>query len=77
MGEVPVGAVVVHDGHIIGRGSNCPITSNDPTAHAEILALREAGTVLGNYRLLDCDLYVRWSPAPCVPGPLLTRAFAA
>ena len=50
-GEVPVGAVVVSDGAIIGRGGNAPIARNDPTAHAEIAALREAGRALGNYRL--------------------------
>ena len=69
-GEVPVGAVVVHDGRVIGRGSNCPITSNDPTAHAEILALREAGAVIGNYRLLDCDLYVTVEPCAMCAGAI-------
>ena len=69
-GEVPVGAVVVHDGRVIGRGSNCPITSNDPTAHAEILALREAGAAIGNYRLLDCDLYVTVEPCAMCAGAI-------
>ena len=69
-GEVPVGAVVVHDGRVIGRGSNCPITSSDPTAHAEILALRAAGAVIGNYRLLDCDLYVTVEPCPMCAGAI-------
>src|ERR1700687_862589 len=56
--EVPVGAVVVKDGAIIGRGFNRPITTADPTAHAEIVALREAAAALGNYRLPGCELYV-------------------
>ena len=70
MGEVPVGAVVVHDGSIIGRGSNRPLTDNDPTAHAEILALREAGKAIGNYRLLDCDLYVTVEPCAMCAGAI-------
>src|SRR5574337_337800 len=57
-GEVPVGAVVVKDGRIIGRGYNRPISTADPTAHAEIVALREAAAAEGNYRLPGCDLYV-------------------
>src|SRR5438105_3557233 len=56
-GEVPVGAIVVKDGAIIGRGGNAPIAGNDPTAHAEIAALRDAARTLGNYRLPGCDLY--------------------
>lgn len=63
-GEVPVGAVVVCEGRIVGRGWNRNITDDDPTAHAEIIALREAGRTLGNYRLIGCDLYV--SIEPCV-----------
>jgi tRNA(adenine34) deaminase len=55
-GEVPVGAVVAKEGRIIGRGYNRPITSADPTAHAEIVALREAAAAIGNYRLTGCDL---------------------
>ncbi len=70
LGEVPVGAVVVHDGRVIARGSNQPIASSDPTAHAEILALREAGQVLGNYRLLDCDLYVTVEPCAMCAGAI-------
>jgi len=70
MGEVPVGAVVVHDGQVIGRGSNRPISSNDPTAHAEILALREAAQTIGNYRLLDCDLYVTVEPCAMCAGAI-------
>jgi tRNA(adenine34) deaminase len=70
LGEVPVGAVVVHEGRIIGRGCNRPISSNDPTAHAEILALREAGQSIGNYRLLDCDLYVTVEPCAMCAGAI-------
>ena len=70
MGEVPVGAVVVHDGHIVGRGWNRPITAHDPRAHAEILALREAGHGVGNYRLLDCDLYVTVEPCAMCAGAI-------
>ena len=69
-GEVPVGAVIVHDGRIVGRGSNSPISSNDPTAHAEILALREAGKTIGNYRLLDCALYVTIEPCVMCAGAI-------
>ncbi len=70
-GEVPVGAVVVHDNRIVGRGSNRPITANDPTAHAEIIALREAGQSLGNYRLADCDLFVTVEPCSMCAGAVV------
>jgi tRNA(adenine34) deaminase len=70
LGEVPVGAVVVRNGQIIARGCNHPITSHDPTAHAEIIALREAGFALGNYRLLDCDLYVTVEPCAMCAGAI-------
>jgi len=70
LGEVPVGAVVVHQGHIIGRGCNRPITDHDPSAHAEIQAMREAGHVVGNYRLLDCDLYVTVEPCAMCAGAI-------
>ncbi|HET7921188.1 MAG TPA: nucleoside deaminase, partial [Gammaproteobacteria bacterium] len=60
--EVPVGAVLVRDGAIIGRGWNHPIAAQDPTAHAEIVALREAARALGNYRLTDSTLYVTLEP---------------
>jgi tRNA(adenine34) deaminase len=63
-GEVPVGAVVVVDGAIVGRGHNRPIVSNDPTAHAEIVAIRDAAATLGNYRLTGAVLYV--TVEPCV-----------
>jgi tRNA(adenine34) deaminase len=68
LGEVPVGAVVVRSGRVIGRGCNRPISNNDPTAHAEILALREAAQSVDNYRLLDCDLYVTIEPCAMCAG---------
>lgn len=70
-GEVPVGAVVVCRGKVVGRGSNRPITTNDPTAHAEIIALREAGGELGNYRLSDCELYATVEPCAMCAGALV------
>lgn len=70
-GEVPVGAVVVKDGEIIGRGFNQPITSNDPTTHAEIVALREAAQHVKNYRLVDCALYVTLEPCMMCVGAML------
>jgi len=69
-GEVPVGAVVVKDGVVIGRGSNAPIAKHDPSAHAEILALREAAQHLGNYRLVDCTLYVTLEPCAMCSGAI-------
>ena len=63
-GEVPVGAVVVRQGKVIATGRNAPIRLNDPSAHAEMLALRAAGIALGNYRLDDCTLYVTLEPCP-------------
>ncbi len=70
-GEVPVGAVVVKDGAIVGRGGNATIADCDPTAHAEIVALREAGRALGNYRLPGCDLYVTIEPCVMCAGAIL------
>jgi len=70
LGEVPVGAIVVCDGRVVGRGCNRPLTASDPTAHAEILALREAGQSIGNYRLLDCDLYVTVEPCAMCAGAI-------
>ena len=67
-GEVPVGAIVVKDGEIIGRGSNAPIGLNDPSAHAEMLAIRDAAKTLGNYRLVDCTLYVTLEPCAMCAG---------
>lgn len=69
-GEVPVGAVVVKDGQIIGRGSNSPIGLHDPSAHAEILAMRDAAKNIGNYRLVDCTLYVTLEPCPMCSGAI-------
>jgi len=66
--EVPVGAIVVKDGVVIGRGSNAPISLNDPSAHAEMLALRDAAKNIGNYRLVDCTLYVTLEPCAMCAG---------
>lgn len=68
--EVPVGAVVVKDGVIIGRGSNAPIGLHDPSAHAEMLALRDAAKHIGNYRLVDCSLYVTLEPCAMCTGAI-------
>ena len=70
-GEVPVGAIVIRDGHIVGRGGNSPVAANDATAHAEIAALREAGQALGNYRLPDCELYVTLEPCAMCVGAIM------
>lgn len=70
LGEVPVGAIVVKDGVIVGRGSNAPIGSHDPSAHAEILALRDAAKNIGNYRLVDCSLYVTLEPCAMCAGAI-------
>ena len=70
-GEVPVGAVVVRDGEVIATGRNAPIDSHDPTAHAEIVALRAAAQALGNYRLDDCELYVTLEPCAMCSGAML------
>ena len=70
-GEVPIGAVVVHQGAIIGRGWNRNITDSDPTAHAEIIALREAGATVGNHRLGDCDLFVTIEPCAMCAGAMV------
>jgi len=69
-GEVPVGAVVVKDGVIVGRGFNSPISHQDPSAHAEIRALRDAAQQLGNYRLVDCSLYVTLEPCAMCAGAI-------
>jgi tRNA(adenine34) deaminase len=71
MGEVPVGAVIVAGGKIISRGHNEPILRNDPTAHAEINALRKACRKVGNYRLQDCDLYVTLEPCAMCLGAVI------
>ena len=70
-GEIPVGAVVVHQGQVIATGRNAPIDSHDPTAHAEIVALRAAAQVLGNYRLEDCELFVTLEPCAMCSGAML------
>lgn len=70
-GEVPVGAVVVRDGEVVGTGRNAPVGSADPTAHAEIVALRDAAQTLGNYRLEGCDLYVTLEPCAMCSGAML------
>jgi len=70
-GEVPVGAVVVCDGRVVGRGWNRNITDSDPTAHAEIIALREAGATVGNHRLGDCELFVTIEPCAMCAGALV------
>ena len=70
-GEVPVGAVVVREDAIVGRGGNAPIAANDPTAHAEIAALRSAAATLGNYRLPDCDLYATVEPCAMCAGAII------
>lgn len=69
-GEVPVGALIVKDGFVIGRGSNAPITLRDPTAHAEIIAMREAAAHLDNYRLVNCTLYVTLEPCAMCCGAI-------
>jgi len=70
-GEVPVGAVVVCDGRIVGRGWNRNITDMDPTAHAEVIALREAGAAVGNHRLEGCDLFATIEPCAMCAGALV------
>jgi tRNA(adenine34) deaminase len=69
-GEVPVGAAIVHDGVIIARAGNRTLANNDPTAHAEILAIRAAASALGSQRLADCDLYVTLEPCAMCAGAI-------
>ena len=71
LGEVPVGALVVRDGIVIATGFNQPIGTHDPTAHAEIMALRAAATILGNYRLPGCELFVTLEPCAMCSGAML------
>lgn len=71
LGEVPVGALVVHDGVIIGRGHNLRESSNDPTSHAEMIAIRQAAATLGSWRLLDCTLYVTLEPCVMCMGAII------
>ena len=75
-GEVPVGAVVVKNGEIIGVGANAPVGRHDPTAHAEIQALRSAASALGNYRLTDCTLYVTLEPCAMCAGAIMHARIA-
>lgn len=75
-GEVPVGAVVVREGVIVGRGFNAPISRNDPSAHAEMLALRDAAQQLGNYRLVDCELFVTLEPCLMCAGAIMHARIA-
>jgi tRNA(adenine34) deaminase len=70
-GEVPIGAVLVHDGKIVARSGNCTIRDCDPTAHAEIVVLRQASRALGNYRLADTTLYVTTEPCSMCAGALI------
>ncbi|KAF3999129.1 tRNA adenosine(34) deaminase TadA [Glaciimonas immobilis] len=76
LGEVPVGAVVVKDGIVVATGFNQPIGNHDPTAHAEIMALRSAATLLGNYRLPGCELYVTLEPCVMCAGAMLHARLA-
>ena len=75
-GEVPVGAVLVRGGEIVGSGFNAPISGHDPSAHAEMQALRAAGKALGNYRLPDCTLYVTLEPCAMCVGAMLHARIA-
>ena len=75
-GEVPVGAVVVKEGQIFGRGSNAPISRHDPSAHAEMLALRDAAQQLGNYRLVGCELFVTLEPCVMCVGTMFHARIA-
>ena len=76
LGEVPVGAVVVRDGAVIASGYNQPIGRHDPTAHAEIVALRAAADLLGNYRLPGCELYVTLEPCVMCSGAMMHARLA-
>lgn len=75
-GEVPVGAVVVREGEIVGRGYNAPISRHDPSAHAEMVALRAAAQHVGNYRLVDCELYVTLEPCLMCVGAMFHARIA-
>lgn len=74
--EVPIGAVVVREGKIIGRGHNATISLDDPSAHAEIMALRDAAQRIGNYRLANCDLYVTLEPCVMCAGAIMHARIA-
>jgi tRNA(adenine34) deaminase len=75
-GEVPVGAVIIRDGEVLGEGWNQPITLHDPSAHAEMLAIRAAGVAAGNYRLPDTTLYVTLEPCPMCVGAMIHARIA-
>jgi len=75
-GEVPVGAVVVKDGEIVGRGYNAPISRHDPSAHAEMVALRDAAQHVGNYRLVGCELFVTLEPCVMCVGAMFHARIA-
>ena len=74
--EIPVGAIVVRNGEILGRGHNATISRNDPTAHAEIIAMRDAAQRIGNYRLVDCDLYATLEPCVMCAGAMMHARIA-
>jgi tRNA(adenine34) deaminase len=76
LGEVPVGALIVKDGQIVATGFNQPIGTHDPTAHAEIMALRAAASILGNYRLPGCELYVTLEPCAMCAGAMMHARLA-
>lgn len=76
LGEVPVGALVVKDGQVVATGFNQPIGTHDPTAHAEIIALRAAASILGNYRLPGCELYVTLEPCAMCSGAMMHARLA-
>src|SRR5690242_3720669 len=71
IGEVPVGAVIICEGQIVGRGWNRNLAESDPTAHAEVMALREAGSTLGNHRLGNCDMFVTIEPCAMCAGAMV------
>jgi tRNA(adenine34) deaminase len=75
-GEIPVGAIVVRKGRVIGRGFNAPISGHDPTAHAEIRALRDAAATVGNYRLPECSFYVSLEPCAMCAGAIMHARIA-
>jgi tRNA(adenine34) deaminase len=76
LGEVPVGAVIVKDGQVISTGFNQPIGTHDPTAHAEVMALRAAASIIGNYRLPGCELYVTLEPCAMCSGAMMHARLA-
>ena len=76
LGEVPVGAILVRDGEVIATGFNQPIGTHDPTAHAEIMALRAGAEILGNYRLSGCELYVSLEPCAMCAGAMMHARLA-